>query len=640
MDKIFLIGHRGVGKTTLVKDMANKSKANICFDLDQEIENRAKVKIFDLITQGRVAEFRSLEHKILKEITGEFDKLKKSNSAKLFVALGAGFLLDQYKFPKSSMVLWLRRISDAQGRIFFDRPRLTQQTDSLKEWDEIFQKREKIYEINSTAQVYLPEYFDSNFNALYEYLNFVAPKEGFVTLLPKENDQVLQLRKSNLELRTDLLSAKQILDILKKSKGENHIVALRNLNLQFIKKLVQLKKTKKFLIDWEMSLGFPSKDTLKSIDVFSSHEDQPIPEVLIFKDYIQEMGLKNKKFHYKICPQVESHEEAIQWDLELSQLFSKNEYSFLPRSNQNLSLSYFRQLKSYQQKIGFYRFGEGTSSDQPLWWSWPKNQPRGYYGILGENISHSRTPAFHFNFFKKKSMYPLSIESFSSAFEFANYFSKNGLKALAVTSPYKNLAYKNSNFLYTVKSNLDFKSSNTVVLNSKLISDSLKDIKADQIFSFNTDYVGLKSFFNTHLSKDLKCVVWGGGALLEQIKDLLPEAEYYSAQLGQIRTDVPTVNGSKNVNLSKKSSENTKKVKPSKDSLKPVQLIWASGEKGLTPEVLNDKFSITKIIDLDYRENSKARLFCSLNSIEYVNGMEFFIDQAMAQQNIWDTYEF
>ncbi len=666
MDKIFLIGHRGVGKTTLLQDLKLKSKKYICYDLDQEIESRGQIKIQDLFEDGQEKKFRNLEIKILNEIIKEFtlkkiksehktslshnkklksDKISNRASLQLVVSVGAGFQLEKFKFPKQAMVLWLRRVTDSKGRIFLNRPVLTKHSDPLKEWSELFPAREKKYMSYSNAQVFIPEYFDPKFNALYEYLNFKSPKHGFVTYLPKENDLILNLNPSSMELRSDLIEENQIFKILKSNPKVLHIVSIRNLKSNILKKLSCIKA--KFLVDWDIALGLPTKEQLKYIDIYSSHSERAVEEILNFNFellnlYSSEIKKLNYDPHFKICPLVSSHEDALNLDLKLSQIFDQLSYSFLPRSvgasqsanssastvikdsaNNSLSydLSYLRQLKSYQQKIGFYRFGEGSSWDQPLWWQWPKDKPKGFYGIYGQNISHSYTPSFHFNFFKYKNFWPLSIDSLDQLLSHKDQFIKNDLKALAVTAPYKSEVYSASNFNkindvskvikhnFDQDKNLDFKTANTLILSPKLVN---------KVDSFNTDYFALKNFLKIHFDTNQKTFVWGGGALLEQLKKINPNAFFYSARTGKPRT------------LSGVDSSLTKKV----------QLIWASGEKGLNPDVLNQKYTITKIIDLDYRDNSKAKLYSFINKIEYVSGLEFFVQQAQAQQSIWDNYEF
>lgn len=626
MDKIFLIGHRGVGKSTMIADLQAQSKKYICFDLDYELEVRRQVTIKDLFAKGKVAEFRQMELDVLNEIIFDFENQKNKSLKTLVVALGAGLHLEKFKVPKSSMLLWLRRATDPNGRIFSDRPALTDKNNPLDEWNTIFSDREIKYKKFCTAQLYLPEFSNKNFNPLYEYLNFKSPKNGYVTLLPKENDQILQSLNCNTELRTDLISEKEIKQFLKSKTCGHYIVAIRDQNPKDFKlyKSLRLFKKIKVRVDWDLALGLPEAQWLPYIDIFSSHGADPVLDILVAEDFIQGSQVKKSKplnIEYKICPEVKSHEEAIHLEYEIDDVLKGKAYSYLPRSTSSFNLSYHRQIKSYQQSIGFFKFGEGSSKDQPFWWQWPKVNPKGFYGIFGQNISHSYTPSFHFDFFQKKNLWPLFIESFDSFFKFYSYFQKNKIKALAVTSPYKTSAYEFA---------LDLKSQNKNSAKTKLDSEALK-YKAVNTFvfdkdlkAFNTDIIGLNSFLKQNLDLQKPMIVWGGGALLEQLKELCPKAIFFSAQTGKGRTD----------------GDNRALDEILKTKNTSLPLIWASGEKGSTPATINEKIVITKVVDLDYRENSRAKLYSYLNSIHYVSGLDFFVKQGLAQQKIWDEYEF
>lgn len=617
MKTIFLIGHRGVGKTTLLEDYKVKSKSAECFDLDQEIELRTKTSIHEFFLSGRVADFRKVELQTLRNLLDQNLKTSNSNGAQsktLIISLGAGFELENFTFPKESLILWIRRATDPVGRIFTDRPALTKQANPLAEWKEIFKTREIKYQNYANAQMFVPECFDTNFNPLYEYLNFAAPSKGFVTLIPDENDKIVFEAKCQLELRTDLLSEKYIVKAIEKNLKQTNLIAIRKKTPQFLKEIKSLRKKSDFMVDWDMALGFPPANWVDQIDIYSSHDNNPIAEVLVFlEELAKTSGLTSQKFldseqlksfHFKICPEVSSHEAAIALDAELSATLSPLSYSFLPRSTGDLDLTYFRQLKSHSQKIGFYRFGNGSSKDQPLWWQWPKDTPKGFYGIFGENIKHSYTPGFHFHFFKNKNLYPLSISEFPDFFAHIKFFISENLKALAVTSPYKNLAFENSKFQGTSDNQTADRAANTLIFDKEIVS-------------FNTDSAGLKTFLANQLKPEQNVVLWGGGALLPQLQELLPQAISFSAQTGQPRTE-----------------EDRHKFGSKKNQA--FTLIWASGEKGNLP----DSIKINNIIDLDYRDNSRAKLYSYQQSLTYVSGLEFFQAQALAQQKIWDGYEF
>lgn len=650
MGKIFLIGHRGTGKSTILKDYANKVKSDVCYDLDAEIELRKQVKIQTLFETHQASKFRELERKVLQNLIADFEDFKihaKNQNIKLVVSLGAGFELEKFQFPQDAMILWLRRVTDSNGRIFSDRPALTHHKNPLEEWKNIFKVREQKYKKYSNAQVYIPEFHSEDFNALYEYLNFKPPQKGYVTYLPGENDLVLKNKNCHIELRTDLVSEEEIFDLLKKNSQRHYIIAIRDKGSlkvhdalvqnternHFIQKIHKLRFKNKIRIDWDMDLGLPSKTLIKLIDIYSSHGDDPLLDILILEDFLSQQKIQRLKIEYKICPEMSSHEDALSFEKDLKQILGHKPFSYLPRSKNEFNLSYHREIKSYSQNIGFYRFGEGTSNDQPYWWQWPSKKPKGFYGIYGENIRHSYTPAFHLNFFRKKKLSPISIESFKNFFNYIEIFKKYGLKALAVTSPYKIRAY---NFILEHQKSLPLKNlspknntTETMSFEQGAMAEATHFQSVNTLIFFNTevkgyntDIIGLKKYLEAHINLKKPVIIWGGGALLEQLKYLCPAGYFYSAQSAQVREGFKTP--PQNV---------------SKTEIK-LPLIWASGEKGLLPDEILENFMITQIIDLDYRENSKAKLYSALKSIKYVSGLEFFIKQGQAQQKIWDLYEF
>jgi len=67
MQKIFLIGYMGAGKTTIGKILAQKLHWQF-IDLDLFIENRYRKKIGEIFVEKRESEFRELERNALQEV--------------------------------------------------------------------------------------------------------------------------------------------------------------------------------------------------------------------------------------------------------------------------------------------------------------------------------------------------------------------------------------------------------------------------------------------------------------------------------------------------------------------------------------------------------------------------------------------
>src|SRR5437868_5465479 len=112
-----VVGHRGTGKSELMKRLSSHLRdQNVeLMDLDDEIEKKIGKNIFELIMQNGEPYFRELERQVFLEC------LQKS-AEHTYLVLGAGF--DMKAIPESVRVLWVRRRTDRDGRIFLDRPRL------------------------------------------------------------------------------------------------------------------------------------------------------------------------------------------------------------------------------------------------------------------------------------------------------------------------------------------------------------------------------------------------------------------------------------------------------------------------------------------------------------------------------------
>ena len=100
--KWLLIGHRAVGKTSLLWRLQKYFKENknlMCFDLDQEIVNQEDMTITELIQRKGEDYFRQVEIKKYKELSEKFSDF--------IISLGAGF--DLSATDPSHKCLWVRR---------------------------------------------------------------------------------------------------------------------------------------------------------------------------------------------------------------------------------------------------------------------------------------------------------------------------------------------------------------------------------------------------------------------------------------------------------------------------------------------------------------------------------------------------
>lgn len=67
MKRIFLIGYMGAGKTTAGRELARKMNLEF-IDMDHYIQSRYQKTVGQLFAEYGEAEFRNIEHKILKEV--------------------------------------------------------------------------------------------------------------------------------------------------------------------------------------------------------------------------------------------------------------------------------------------------------------------------------------------------------------------------------------------------------------------------------------------------------------------------------------------------------------------------------------------------------------------------------------------
>lgn len=593
MDKIFLIGHRGVGKTKCLKNFQNKNPNYHCVDLDEQVEKNHHIPVASYFEKGLVSQFRENESRALEKLC--------QTDQPLAVALGAGFELEKFNFPIGSVVLWLRRQSDPAGRVFSqERPALTTFVDPLEEWASLFLEREKKYAKFSNAQVCIPEGDFSSSYGLHEYLfeKTKVPENYFCTLKVKENAIPCMSGTFGLELRNDLMSEIEIHHTLKQIQPLRPVIlAVRQLNdltINFLENLDR-KKFPHLQIDWDIALGpWPQKvPGPQAKDIFSEH-----------RPHIDDLKGLHKHFQrfclYKFSPTVENLEEGFSWLENFKQDFCPD--VFLPRS-QSEDLTWFRKCIAQKNAFNFFKFSEGSAPGQAYWFDLDFWNPKGFYGILGEDVKHSYTPSFHRQFFREKKNSPLnlSLNEEDLSEKLFSYLKQWQIKALAVTSPYKTKVHQ-----ILSRSTEAPKSINTV------------SFFGQDIHWEDTDTKALQLFLKEHIDTSQPVVVWGGGSLRASLQDLLPEAYFLSARSGQLLND-----GKNEYEF----LENEK-----------VQVLWAAGEKGLWPRF---DFKTHKLVDLDYKENSKAKRWAVMESkkkqfpIEYISGERFFILQAKEQQKIW-----
>lgn len=140
MNNIYLIGMRGVGKSTIGELLA-KELGREFFDMDKKIEQKSGKSASELVHEQGWEKFRELEHEVLLEIT------QLQNAV---IGTGGGVLMyfDHAERLKASgtLILLTAEIKTLQERLKHqaERPSLTG-SDVLEELEQVWQERKDRY---------------------------------------------------------------------------------------------------------------------------------------------------------------------------------------------------------------------------------------------------------------------------------------------------------------------------------------------------------------------------------------------------------------------------------------------------------------------------------------------------------------
>lgn len=581
MKRVF-IGHRGVGKTELLKRHQAYFSNELHFDLDQEIEKSQQKKISEIFNSEGEAAFRIIELKIFNEL------VKNKN---FVISLGAGFEVE--KISENIEVIYVSRRTDFEGRLFLNRPRLNSDMTAIEEYIERFKHREPFFRSRADFIYHLPEGLVSKnlieqqiFNQDYKLTDAYVTATNLK--LNKNLDQKI-FEKINIELRTDIFSTADIQKIISVKKNNFLISYRKKSDLYFFKTGP---------VDWALELGAPPEE-LKSSQLIVSNHDDPIQIAIEkFKTYAE--------FRQKLCPIITNWK-----DLELGHAWQSEDpaqRSFLPRTPANEKKSkwrWYRQLQFLKQKINFIQ-GSQDFDDQPSLFEYLNLKIQTEFAaVLGEPVHHSKTPITQGQNFK---LNVLAIPVAEEEFEIAISILKNmGLVAAAVTSPLKNKAAQLCGKTEAVNS--------LVLKNNLWVGTSTDEFGLEKLIEQISDY------------KSMTFAVWGGGGVLNSIRKILPTAIFYSAQTQQPRDVVQTKRDSTQIQ-----KENIK-IK------NPDVIIWAAPRK---PEIQMPPkdWQPQYIIDLNYTENSMGLEYvqlqnAQLKNIKYISGDKMFYAQAEKQLQFW-----
>lgn len=578
MKRVF-IGHRGVGKSSLLARHAKYFPGHSIFDLDTEIEKKIQTSIKNFFKTFNEEKFRAVELEVFQTLT--------KTQADYVIAVGAGFPVHQ--IPSDAEVIYVSRSSDQDGRIFLDRPRLNPNVHPLEEFKEKYDQREPQFRRRAQFIYHMPEGLNAENEIEENILIFdFQVQDAYYTLISQEVALIDQRVKNfaKIELRTDLLTVEQIRYCVEKYPDHGWLISIRSdLPIEVLPSQAE----------FDCDIRFFKK---QKVQVLSTHEDQ-------IDKALQQMAPFEKFFHLKLCPLVESFEElrqGYQWQQQDSA-----RRSFLPRSLTG-NWNWFRLFSKYNQHLHFIRnFTE--QGDQPSVFQWlnlPKSKPAKWAAVAGSPIQFSRSPMRHDAFFKKQQTFMCAISMRAIELEQnIDWLHELGLCFVAVTSPLKEIAYK----LATVSSDKaeELKSVNTLT------------IDADKISGHNTDLGGFSLMAGQlKLFQSREVAVWGGGGTLQMLRKVLPKASFFSSQTGQDRE------------------------KKDQASLSVFNMVIWAAPRTLQTTLPPLTWPVQQIVDLNYVENSMGleyaqKLISSGKNVQYISGINMFNEQARQQQQFWSA---
>lgn len=587
--QIFLIGHRGTGKTSLLQRLQIYGRGTFqVYDLDREIERVTGKTISEIFeTQGE-AQFRELEEKTLTELT--------SGNPKMICALGAGFPLHSYVFHPSSELIWVKRSSDSQGRIFLNRPRLNQDVSALQEYYERYAQREEQYAKHADWTYVMPEGLMGPCEFERHILGERLPDVGGILTLRSEHfrnpttfrHRILAMGVDLFELRSDLLNSAELEYALATIPTTKILISLRS---HLVTEEWKRAAENAAQVDWALELGHAFTLNATCVSLHQRSENETLLQTMAKLAPFEKDGLL-----VKWSPEIQTFTEihlGLEWQQENPQ-----QRSFLPRSSDG-RWSWVRLLLKDRQKFNFFRDGSGSAPDQPTLHEWLRalSRPTTFAAVLGSPVSHSYSPMEHLSYARHRQMDFFAIDVKESEWKEALPILQDwGLKFAAVTAPLKKLAYESA----TRRSPLadELQSANTL------------SFDGEQIFAHNTDLIGFQEMVESLPALGV-VVIWGGGGTLPVLQKVLPMATAYSARTGKPR------------------DENNPSL------LKPDTVVWAAApDADLPPFAWKPK----QVLDLNYREDSRAREYAQKVGAHYTSGLVMFRAQAEAQREEWEKY--
>lgn len=601
-----LIGHRGVGKTSLLARIEtyyrDAGRSVTCLDLDKIIAERTGRSISEIFQSEGEEAFRQIERETFAAVERETETVEHD----VFLALGAGF--DSRLLSPMWKVLWVRRTTDEMGRIFTDRPRLNPNVHPLTEFKERYDVRHPAFAARADEVLWLDEGAESpDPGERAFFIDGCRELGGAITVrktLFQTENRLRDWIKKRLawgvrwfELRDDLLSREEMESALKLIPSSQVLVSFRHPAKEA--STAELVNASGCAYDWPLERGRETPVS-RPPNFLSLHERKPGQSLgAVLQELPTDLPSTTR---LKAALPVMGYAELIQghrWYME-----RPDQRIFLPCSS-NGRWYWYRELLGDRLALNFFREDEGSSSDQPTLLRWIRRRMLGevanFAAVLGQPVFHSRTPVEHREFFEKRKAPVFAIEISRDEWpEAINTLEELGLRWAAVTSPLKELAFKSCGVSDDLSCRLQ--AVNTLVRTKKSWQ------------GMNSDYEGFINTWRESVGPVSKATaIWGGGGTLEVMRMVLPKARLYSARTGEPR------------------------IPYEPEEFSPEVVIWAAGRIPDGQPMPPESWKPEIVFDLSYSEDSTGRAYALQCGAQYVSGLSMFRTQAAGQRRFWDA---